>query len=157
MHDTKQVWSILELLQLNPLYYLDATKAQTQCLQTTQLHQAVCLREQDPHFHFVVLLLKTFGGAKWPRNKAENVQACSWFQLMYIMVSLCRSHNNRRHEHKCLQYYVSDGVIDGHFAQTLSYWQKKSCTFGIPFYGVFNITPLLCIVSKNSCLSRQEA
>lgn len=61
IHDTEQVRSILELLQLNPVYYLIATKAQTQCLQTSQPHKAVCLREQNPHFHFVVLLLKTFG------------------------------------------------------------------------------------------------
>lgn len=75
----KQVVSILELLQLNPVYYLDATKAQAQCLciisssakrRSSPPHKAVYLWEQNPHFHFVVSRLKTFGESQMAKQQS---------------------------------------------------------------------------------------
>lgn len=57
---------------------------------------------------------------------------------MYIMLSLCRSHNNRRHQHKCFCYYMSDGLIDRNFAQCFTD-DKKTSTFENSSYGVLTL------------------
>lgn len=145
----KQAWSILERLQLNPVYYLNATKAQTQCLFIISLSA----KKKDPSASQSCLFAGTESSFSlrglttqniWRKpngqaTKLENVQACSPFQLMYIMVSLCRSHNNRRHQHKCLCHYVSDGLIDSHCGRAAFNWLWKSYKSQSPSHGVLTL------------------
>lgn len=89
---------------------------------------------------------KHLAKAKWPSNKTENVQACSSFRMMYIMLSLCRSNNNRRHQHKCLCYYVSDYFNRQTFCLSSSLVTINIRHFRVPSCGVLNYTPLFCTV-----------